>query len=185
MRNIADHQPDRRYTVSDVIIQYHSTTLYKECIIYLDGGRHLIPFPKTNTIYEDNTIGREPSLTYLYLNMDSISGKLFRCFACTEHNWYNEKWDLRPGVGFLVFKDEAEQKQFDTFVWDRLHAIEEEYNEALRAKNYVHNSSTDEYFKGGWSKANEIKSWHLYVQFKGICRSSLPDKLPQMPKNNC
>ena len=184
MRNIADHQPDRSYTVSDVIIQYHSTTLYKEHVIYLDGGRHLIPFPKTTTIYEDSTISREPSLTYLYLNMDSISGKLFRCFACTEHNWYNEKWDLRPGVGFLVFEDKAEQKQFDIFARDRLHTIEEEYNEALRGKNYVHNSSTEEYFIGGWSKANEIKSWHLYEQFKGICGISLPDKLPSMPKNN-
>lgn len=184
MKNIADHQPDRNYSASNVIIQYHSTVLYKEYVIYLDGGRHLIPFPKTNTIYEDSFIGREPSLTYLYLNMDSISGKLFRCFACTEHNWYNEKWDLCPGVGFLVFKDEAEQKQFDTFVGEHLHAIEDEYNEALRAKNYVYNSSTNEYFIGGWSKANEIKSWHLYEQFMGICGSNLPDKLPQIPKNN-
>ena len=184
MRNIADRQADKNYHVSNLIIQYHSTILYKEYVIYFDKYRHLIPFPNTYTVYVDTLIGREPSLTYLYLNMDSISGKLYRCFACTEHNWYNEKWDLRPGVGFLVFEDEAEQKQFDIFAREQLYTIEDEYTKALKSKNYVHNPSTEEYFIGGWSKANEIKSWHLYEQFKDIGGSSLPDKLPEMPVDN-
>lgn len=182
MQNIADYQADRSYSVSNLTIYYHSTILYKEYVIYLDGGRHLIPFPKTHTVYSDTVVGGEPSLTYIYLNMDSVSGKLFRCFCCTEHNWYNEKWDLRPGVAFLIFDDEAVQEQFNDFVLNRLYAIEDEYCRALTAKKYVRNSLTDEYYIGGWSKANEIKSWHLYEQFWDMVGSDLLDKLPEMPK---
>ena len=81
MRNIADHQADKGYSVSDVVITYHSTVLYQDHVLYLDGGRHLIPFPKSNTVYRNNLTSQEPSLTYLYFNMDSIAGKLFNCFA--------------------------------------------------------------------------------------------------------
>ena len=180
MKNIADHQPDKEYFVRNVVVRYHSTVLYKEYVLYLDGYRHLIPFPLTNTVYEDATLAKEPSLTYVYLNMDSIQGKLFKCFAYAKNNWYNQNWDLRPGMCFLVFKDKAEQKQFDAFVCEQLRAIEKEYTEALKQKHYVHNSFTDSYFVGGWSKANEIKSWHLYEKFMGITGSSLIDKLPEI-----
>ena len=183
MKNIADHQADKKYSVSNVVIAYHSTVLYQEHVLYLDGGRHLIPFPQTNTVYKNYALGRDPSLTYVYLNMDSIPGKLFNCFACAENNWYNEKWDLRPGVAFLSFQDESEQRQFDAFVWGKLQEIEDEYAEALRKKRYVRTASTEDYFIGGWSKANDIKSWHLYEQFRGIAETNLVDKLPDAPED--
>ena len=113
----------------------------------------------------------------------SIPGKLFNCFACAENNWYNEKWDLRPGVAFLSFQDESEQRQFDAFVWGKLQEIEDEYAEALRKKRYVRTASTEDYFIGGWSKANDIKSWHLYEQFRGIAETNLVDKLPDAPED--
>ena len=183
MKNIADHQADKKYSVSNVVITYHSTVLYQEHVLYLDGGRHLIPFPQTNTVYKNYALGRDPSLTYVYLNMDSIPGKLFNCFACAENNWYNEKWDLRPGVAFLSFQDESEQRQFDAFVLGKLQEIEDEYAEALRKKRYVRTASTEDYFIGGWSKANDIKSWHLYEQFRGIAETNLVDKLPDAPED--
>ena len=184
MKNIADHQADKKYSVSNVVITCHSTVLYQEYVLYLDGGRHLIPFPKTNTVYKNNyMIDREPSLTYVYLNMDSIPGKLFNCFACAENNWYNEKWGLRPGVAFLLFQEESEQREFDAFVREKLLGIEDEYDEALRKKRYVRTAFTEDYFTGGWSKANDIKSWHLYEQFMGIAGISLFDKLPNAPKD--
>lgn len=182
MKNIADHQADKKYSVSNVVITYHSTVLYQKHVLYLDGGRHLIPFPQTNTVYKNYALGRDPSLTYVYLNMDSIPGKLFNCFACAENNWYNEKWDLRPGVAFLLFQDESEQRQFDAFVWRKLQEIEDEYDEALRKKRYVRTGSIEDYFIGGWSKASEIKAWHLYEQFKGRAGLSLLDKLPDVPR---
>ena len=182
MKNIADHQVDKKYSVSNVIITYHSTVLYQEHVLYLDGGRHLIPFPQTHTVYRNSVLGQEPSLTYIYLNMDSIPGKLFNCFAVTSNNWYNEKWDLRSGVAFLVFQDESEQKQFNAFARGKLQEIENEYTATLRQKQYIRTTSTEDYFIGGWSKANEIKSWHLYEQFKKISGTSLLDKLPNMPK---
>lgn len=181
MRNIADHQADKGYSVSDVVITYHSTVLYQDRVLYLDGGRHLIPFPKSNTVYRNNLTSQEPSLTYLYFNMDSIAGKLFNCFACVRNNWYNEKWDVRPGVAFLTFQDKAEQRQFEEFVWGELQAIEAEYTDALTQRQYIRIPSTEDYFIGGWSKANEIKSWHLYEQFMGLTGSSLIEKLPEMP----
>ena len=59
--------------------------------------------------------------------------------------------------------------------------IENEYAEALKKKQYVRTASTEDYFIGGWSKANEIKAWHLYEQFGGIAGISLFDKLPDAP----
>ena len=67
---------------------------------------------------------------------------------------------------------------FDAFVKSHLEEIEENYSDALRKKQYVQCASTDDYFRGGWSKANEIKSWHLYEQFMGLSGSDLVDKLP-------
>ena len=106
MRNIADHQADKGYSVSDVVITYHSTVLYQDHVLYLDGGRHLIPFPKSNTVYRNNLTSQEPSLTYLYFNMDSIAGKLFNCFACVRNNWYNEKWECRI-TGDMTYEELA------------------------------------------------------------------------------
>ena len=182
MENIASHQADKKYSVSDVVITYHSTILYQEHVLYLDGWRHLIPFPQTHTVYRNNLLGQDPSLTYIYLNMNSIPGKLFNCFAYAEKNWYGEKWDLLPGVAFLLFRDESEQRQFDAFVWGKLKEIEDEYDEALRKKRYVRTASTESYFTDGWSKASEIKAWHLYEQFKGRAGLSLLDKLPDVPR---
>lgn len=127
MRNIADHQCDRKYSVSEVVITYHSTIIYKEYVLYLDGYRHLIPFPLTHSVYKDEMCNTELSVTYVYFIMQSIPGKLFKCLACAEHNWYCEKWHLRPGVAFLVFEDENDKKRFDRFVWERLDLIEDEY----------------------------------------------------------
>lgn len=182
MKNIADHQADKKYSVSNAKITYHSTVLYEGYVLYLDGGRHLIPFPQTDTVYKNGVLSQEPSLTYVYLNMDSIPGKLFNCFACANNNWYNQKWDLLQGIAFLVFQDESEQKQFETFVWGKLQEIEDEYTKALEEKQYVRTASTEDYFVGGWSKASEIKSWHLYEQFKGIRGTNLIDKIPNIPR---
>ena len=66
-------------------------------------------------------------------------------------------------------------------VWGELQAIEAEYTDALTQRQYIRIPSTEDYFIGGWSKANEIKSWHLYEQFMGLTGSSLIKKLPEMP----
>ena len=179
MKNIADHQCDKCFSVSDVVITCHSTVLFREHVLYLDGYRHLIPFPETHTVYTDELLAKDPSVTYMYLSLDTIPGKLFTNLACIEHNWYYEKWDLRPGVGFLVFETESQRALFDAFVKSHLQEIEDDYTQALREKQYVQCASADDYFRGGWSKANEIKSWHLYEKFMGLLGSSLVDKLPE------
>ena len=84
-------------------------------------------------------------------------------------------------MAFLTFQDKAEQQQFEAFVWGELQAIEAEYTDALTQRQYIRIPSTEDYFIGGWSKANEIKSWHLYEQFMGLTGSSLIKKLPEMP----
>ena len=63
----------------------------------------------------------------------------------------------------------------------KIQAIEAEYTDALTQRQYIRIHSTEDYFIGGWSKANEIKSWHLYEQFMGLTGSSLIEKLPEMP----
>ena len=72
---IADHQHDTSFSVSDLEIKYHTTLIYSEKVIYLDGYRTLIPFPQTSTV----RLNHEMSLTYLFFDRDSINGKLFNC----------------------------------------------------------------------------------------------------------
>lgn len=182
MQNIADHQCDRSYSVSEIAISYHSTILFKEYVIYLDGYRHLIPFPKTHTVSIGNRFEPAYSLTYIYLSGDTIHGKLFNCFALIEKNWYYEKWDLRPGVAFLWFNDDFDRQQFECFVRDNLPTIDAEYKAALNTKGYTPSYQTDTFYSSGWTKADEIKAWHLYEQYRGIDGSSLVEKLPNPPK---
>ena len=185
MKNIAGHQIDKRFFVSDVVITYHSTVLYREHVLYLDGARILIPFPDTFTVSMDKYDIDALSLTYNYFTLDSISGKLFNCLACTENNWYCAKWNNHRSKHrvepFLVFHDKEDKKLFDEFVKERLQKIEDEYTEALRQKKYIRNQSTEDLFVGGWSRASEIKSWYLYEKYKGIKGSSIIDKLPNIP----
>jgi len=178
VRNIADHNPDKSFAVKDVTITYHTTILYAEKVLYLDGYRHLIPFPATDTVYLGGYHELESSLTYLYFDLSTVMGKLFNCFAVTEHNWYNERWDMRPGVAFLVFEDATDQKEFNEFALCRLHDVLDEYNAALADKGYVNTTEMQEYFCFGWSKANEIKARCMYEKYRGLSFRSLADYLP-------
>ena len=90
-RNIVDHQYNKKYVVSNVVITYHSTIPYQDHVLCLDGGRHLFLFPKTHTVYQNDMIAQDPSLIYLCLNEDSVSGRLFNGFACIENNYSMEK----------------------------------------------------------------------------------------------
>lgn len=178
MRNIADHQCDKKFSVGEVVITYHSTILFRENVLFLDGFRYLIPFPSSYTVYMRNSYDRNKALTYVYLNMESVPGKLFKCFACANKNWYGQKWNLGSGVAFLLFEDNSDKEQFDVFVQEQLQMIEQEYAEALKIKNIIRTHDTEEYFIGGWSKGSEIKAWHLFEQYRGINGSQLLDKLP-------
>ena len=186
MKNIARHHINKSFLVNDIVITYHSTVLYREHGLYLDGARILIPLPDTSTVSMDKYDIDAQSLIYNYFTSDSISGKLFNCFACTKNNWYFAKWNNNRTKhrvdSFLVFPDKEDKKQFDEFVKEHLQEIEEEYAEALRKKKYSKGPSTEEYYIGGYSKANEIKARQLYERYKGISGSSILDKLPPMKK---
>ena len=179
MENIAYCHCDRQYSVSKVIIKYHVTTLFSAYVLWLDGARRVIPLPHTHTI-ENAPYESEGSLTYAYLKKDTIEGKLFNCFAVAENNWYGEKWRLKPGVGFLIFEDEADKEQFDKFAKEKLPTLEQEYYAILSQKHYVGKEENKEYFSQGWSKGNEIKAQHLYEQFKGIENRPLIEKIPDL-----
>ena len=178
--NIASHQFDKDFLVSEVVITYHSTTIFRGHVLYLDGCRYLIPLPKEYTVYKDIN-NREKSLTYAYLNAESIEGKLFYCFALAERNWYHKKWDKNLGIGFLFFGNSYDKEQFDKFVQERLEIIDQEFAEALMKKGYSKTTIANESCALKWSKINEIKSRHLFEQYKGICNSRLIDKIPNPP----
>jgi hypothetical protein len=180
MQNIAAHHLDKSFSVSEVAITYHSTVLFKEYVIYLDGYRHLIPFPKTDTISIGDRFEPTLSLTYIYLSGDTVHGKLFNCFACCDENWYNEKWDLRPGVAFLWFEDESDRQRFNQFVREHLCATDVKYKKALEANGVTYSYTTEEYYRSGWTKADEIKARHLYEQYRGISVTPLVNQLPQL-----
>lgn len=182
VRNIADHNTDTKFAVKNVTITYHTTVVYTERVLYLDGYRHLIPFPATDTVYMGRCHELEASMTYLYFDLSTVMGKLFTCFATTEHNWYNEKWHMIPGVAFLVFEDATDRKEFNEFVLGHLPGVLNDYNKALAKKGYVHTNETQEYFCFGWSKANEIKSWYMFEQYRGTSHKSLAEYLPDTAK---
>ena len=60
-------------------------------MLYLDGFRHLIPFPETDTVYKNGNTFLNESLTYLYFNESQISGKLLTALQRRKKNWYCEK----------------------------------------------------------------------------------------------
>ena len=178
LQNIAAHHPDKSFSVSEVSITYHSTVLFKQYVIYLDGYRHLIPFPKTDTISIGDCFEPNRSLTYVYLSGDTVHGKLFNCFASCDENWYNEKWDLRPGVAFLWFEDESDRQSFNRFVIRYLYTTYAKYKKALKANGVTCSYTTEEYYRSGWIKADEIKARNLYEQYKGISVTPLVNQLP-------
>lgn len=182
VRNIADHNPDTNFAVKDVTITYHTTILYTERVLYLDGYRHLIPFPATDTVYMGRYNELDSSMTYLFFDLSTVMGKLFTCFATTEHNWYNEKWDMRPGVAFLVFEDAAERKEFNRFVLQNLKSVLDEYRQALSDKGYKDMGEMHEYFCPGWSKGNEIKALYMFERYRSVSYRSLADYLPDIAK---
>lgn len=178
VRNIADHNMDKSCTVSEVVITYHSTILYTKRVLYLDGYRHLIPFPSTDSVYIGGFHELEGSLTYVYFDLSAVMGKLFLCFAKVEHNWYNEKWRRNPGVAFLVFDSDEDHKAFNAFAYEHLDDVLKEYQSALAEKGYHETQKTAEYYYFGWSKANEIKSQYLYDQYRGLSYRRLVEYLP-------
>ncbi len=180
IKNIASHQFDKKIIISDLLIRYHSTVLFDTMMLYLDGCRMLIPFPQSQTVYSDNDSIETDSLTYVFFNNETIPGKLFNCFAKTKENWYGDKWYLSPGRGILWFEDEADQIMFDDYVRLHLHEIQQAYRDALFKKGLDRTNCSEDYFIDGWSKANEIKSWHLYEQYKGIRGTPLINKLPNV-----
>ena len=179
MKNIAENQFDPSYTVSEAVISYHSTVLFRCKVLYLDGARLLIPFPQSDTVPSGRSLTRGASLTYVYFNTETILGKLFLCLSYSDNHWYGERWNKLPGVAFLVFHNETEKKRFDKFVLENLRSTQQEYEKALKEKGLTQGLCPDEYFADGWSKANEIKAWHLYEQYRGIGELSLADKLPE------
>lgn len=179
MKNLAENQFDPSFSVSEAVISYHSTVLFRRKVLYLDGARLLIPFPQPEVVPPGRNRTRGTSLLYIYFNTETILGKLFLCLSYSENHWYGERWNKLPGVAFLVFRNEADKTRFDKYVIENLRAIQQEYGKALKEKGLSQGSCPDEYFADGWSKANEIKAWHLYEQYRGIGELSLAEKLPE------
>lgn len=182
-KNIADWFPDKGVKVYDVEIMYHSTRIYDDDILLLDGARHMIPFPNSDTVYLDRHHNLERSLTYQYFNYSTIKGKLFRNLVFAENRWYGSEWYLCPGCVFLEFQDESDKVLFDEFVRVHLETLLGDYQEALNAKGYIKSRDTNEYFIPGWSKGNEIKARHLYERFRGFSFKNIIDYVYDPPKN--
>lgn len=173
--SIADHY-DNKFNVCELVITCYSTKIFEEYMICLDN-RYLIPLPQIDTVYISSRNDPKESLPYLFFAKDNIKGKLFNCLAKTKNKWYDEKWNLRPGIAFLLFENYCDKTQFDRFVKENLQIINEEYNEALRKKNILKKTDTEELFSSRYSKASEIKAWHLYEMYRKIDGDSLISKI--------
>ena len=175
--NIADHFPDTRFSAHELTITYHTTVLFKEDVFYIDGARYMIPFPESNTINLGDFFDNSQSLTYIFIDLDSIRGKLFKCMAYSENNWYCCKWHITNGSAFLLFDDPLDRQKFEDFARIHLQTLLIEYNGIIDSMKLDGEYIDDELIFSGWSKGNEIKSWHLYEMYKGIQGPSLQQKI--------
>ena len=174
--NIAAQFSDVSYETNVIEISYHTTILYHETVIYLDGCRHLIPMPATYTV---STEDKKYSLTYQYFDKATVLGKLFMCLSGAENNWYGQRWKRKPGNCFLEFIDSSDKGEFDIFVKHHLPEVTTLYNNALEKKGIIHTPSTEEYFLlSGWSKGNDIIAQYLFEMYHGIEHCDIDDYLP-------
>lgn len=74
--NLTDHFVDKSFKARLISIVYHSTVLYSETVLYLDGYRHLIPFPDTDTVQLTPYYDGDNSLTYLYFDRSTVTGQI-------------------------------------------------------------------------------------------------------------
>lgn len=174
--NIADQFSDVSYETNTIEISFHTTVLYRETIIYLDGCNHLIPMPSTYTV---STEGKRHSLTYQYFDKSTVGGKLFICLAGAGNHWYGQSWKRKPGNCFLEFSDSLDKERFDIFVMKHLAEVIALYHAALKKINMGNAPSTEEYFHlSGWSKGCDIIAQYLFEMYRGIEHSNIGDYLP-------
>ena len=89
---------------------------------------------------------------------------------------------MRPGVAFLLFDDKTDRLCFEELALQKLPILLDEYAQALSSKGYKRSLQTKDFYVSGWTKGDEIKSWHLYEQYRGIIGSTLLEKIPTLPK---
>lgn len=171
-RLLTDLQCDKQFDPKDDLrmlnITYHSTLLFSHYVVFLDGGRCLVPIPESGTINLGERYDMKTSLTYQFFDFSTILGKLFLCLAGKETPWYLRKWGLSPGVGFLRFADSPDREAFETFAKEHLSQTVAEYNDALAKKGIVRTAETEDLFRSGWSKANDTKAWFLFERYRGL-----------------
>jgi len=165
IQNLVAHNPNESHSVSKIDITNHSTVLFSEYVVFLDGYRYVIPVPSSDTVYISGHHELEKSLTYLYFDTSTVRGKLYQCLLT---NWYLSDSYEYSKDSYIVFKDELERNNFNVFVYKELPELLPEYLNLLNRKGYDENSQKDlEYFYFGWSKSNEIKAKYLADKFFG------------------
>ena len=165
IQNLVAHNPNESHSVSKIDITNHSTVLFSEYVVFLDGYRYVIPVPSSDTVYITGHRELEKSLTYLYFDTSTVRGKLYQCLLS---NWYLSDSYEYSKESYIVFKDEFERNNFNVFVYNELPEVLLKYPNLLKGKGYHENSQNDlEYFHYGWSKGNEIKAKYLADKFFG------------------
>lgn len=183
LKNIADCYMDKGFSVSTLEITYHTTVLFSIRVIYIDGARHLIPFPNSDTIYLGYHSDLGNSLTYQYYDYSTVTGALMYCLSKDESNfWYGEPMRYVRREAFLEFRNETERQAFNAFVMKHLDEVLQLYMQALEEKGYQRTQSTMEYYYNGWSKANQIKAWYLFDLFHNITHGNISQYLPSLPQ---
>lgn len=100
-------------------VKYHTTTLFIQLIVLLDGGRHHIPAPENGFIENDSITGCLNGCDYFYYELDSETGafvSFLDVFIQSIHH-----------IGFheciLYFKDAAERKAFEKSVQENIETV--------------------------------------------------------------
>ena len=163
VQNLAAHNPDKTQKVRRIEITYHATVLFSDYVIYLDGFRYIMPIPSSGFVYIDKYHDVKRSLAYLYFDLLTIRGRLYKCLLS---DWYSSESVGYSKRSYIVFNDELERKRFDDFAEQKLPQLLIDYPKVLSEMGYHEGSHEDaEYFYFGWSKGNEIKSRYLFDLF--------------------
>lgn len=149
-------------------VKYHTTTLFIQLIVSIDGGRHYIPAPDTGYIENNVITGCLSGCHYFYYEMDSIRGAFVE--------FLNTSIQSIQHLGFreciLYFQNQAERKAFEKSVQENIESVVriEPSTAAIASARMVEArniSQSDCYSYQVFSKLKQYHEKWLSEQFRG------------------
>lgn len=155
--------PDAWFIEFDV--RYHSTVLFTELFVVLDGHKHYVPAPKQGFLQNEKFIGCLTGCHYLYYEMDTQLGAFVDYSA-----------DVINGIPYNSFKDsiiffdtESERESFEVYVQSHLDELDDiepsEAAKAMQSSDQYNELKINDCFNFEW--LSKLKKLHHKLKEEG------------------